>query len=164
MIISLIVAMDKNRGIGVDNKLPWHIPSDLKRFKQLTMGHHIMVGRKTYETIGKPLPGREMIVVSRQKDYVAEGCIVVSSIKQAIHEAEDHHEEELFVIGGGEIFHQVFDMADKIYLTNVHAEVEASVYFPKIDPGSWKLITIHDPDQLENDQYMSDFQILIRKH
>jgi dihydrofolate reductase len=164
LIISLIVAMDKNRGIGVDNKLPWHIPSDLKRFKQLTMGHHIMVGRKTYETIGKPLPGREMIVVTRQKDYVAEGCIVVSSIKQAIQEAEDHHEEELFVIGGGEIFLQVFDMADKIYLTNVHAEVEASVYFPIIDPGSWELITIHDPDQLENDQYVSDFQILIRKH
>jgi dihydrofolate reductase len=164
LIISLIAAMDTNRGIGIDNKLPWHLPSDLKRFKRLTMGHHLMMGRKTYETIGKPLPGRVMIIVTRQKGYQAEGCIVVNSIQQAIKEAENQHEDELFVIGGGEIFQQVFGIADKIYLTNIHAEVEVSVYFPEIDPGAWNLITKHDPEQLVNDQYASDFQILIRKH
>lgn len=164
MIISLIAAMDKNRGIGKNNTLPWHLPSDLKRFKRLTMGHHLMMGRKTYETIGKPLPGRVMIIVTRQKGYHAEGCIVVNSIQQAIIEAENHQEEELFVIGGGEIFRQIIDRADKIYLTNVHAEVDAYVYFPEIDPSAWELITKHDPEQLENDQYSSDFQVLIRKH
>jgi dihydrofolate reductase len=164
LIISLIAAMDKNRGIGKNNKLPWHLPSDLKRFKRLTMGHYLMMGRKTYETIGKPLPGRVMIIVTRQKGYLAEGCTVVNSIQQAITEAENHHEEELFVIGGAEIFQQVLDIADKIYLTNVHAEIDASVYFPEIDPGAWELITKHDPEQLENDQYASDFQVLIRKH
>jgi dihydrofolate reductase len=164
LIISLIVAMDYNRGIGIDNKLPWHLPSDLKRFKRLTMGHHLMMGRKTYETIGKPLPGRVMIIVTRQKGYHSEGCVVVNSIQQAIKEAEDHHEEELFVIGGADIFQQVFEVADKIYLTNVHANVNASVYFPEVDPGCWELITKHDPEQMENDQYPSDFQVLIRKH
>jgi dihydrofolate reductase len=164
LIISLIVAMDKNRGIGKNNKIPWHLPSDLKRFKRLTMGHYLMMGRKTYETIGKPLPGRVMLIVTRQKGYRAEGCIVVNSIQQAIKEAEDQHEDELFVIGGGEIFRQVFDIAEKIYLTNVHAEIDASVHFPEIDPGAWELFTKHDPEQLENDQYASDFQVLIRKH
>ena len=128
------------------------------------MGHYLVMGRKTYETIGKPLPGRVMIVVTRQKDYVAEGCIVVNSIKKAISIAVDHHEEELFIIGGGEIFQQVFDIADKIYLTNVHAEVAANIYFPEFEPGSWELITKQLPEQLEKDQYITDFQILIRKY
>jgi dihydrofolate reductase len=164
LIISLVVAMDKNRGIGRENQLPWKLPSDLKRFKKLTMGHHLVMGRKTYETIGRPLPGRVMIVVTRQKDYVAEGCIVVNSIKKAISIAEDRHEEELFVIGGGEIFQQIFNIADKIYLTNVHAEVKAKIYFPEVDPGSWELITKQMPEQPDQDQYTTDFQILIRKH
>ena len=164
MIISLIVAMDKNRGIGLDNQLPWRLPSDLKRFKNLTMGHHLVMGRKTYETIGKPLPGRIMIILTHSKDYKVHGCIVVDSIEEAIKMAEDHQEEELFVIGGGEIFTQFFDLAEKIYLTNVHAETGASVYFPEIDPDTWEIVTEHEPKQPDLDQYESDFQILIRKH
>jgi dihydrofolate reductase len=162
--VSLIVAMDEKSGIGKDNQLPWHLPSDLKRFKILTMGHHLIMGRKTNETIGKPLPGRMMIVVTRQKEYFSEGCMVVNSLKEAIKLADDHHETEAFIIGGGEIFNQAIGLADKIYITTVHTDLETDVSFPKIDPNQWELIAIEDIPQNDKDEYKSDFRILIRKH
>src|SRR4030066_2251502 len=119
MIVSLIVAMDEKGGIGKQNQLPWHLPSDLKRFKSLTMGHHIVMGRKTYETIGKPLPGRTMVIITRRKAYHPTGCIVVNSILEATRFAETNHEDELFIIGGGEIFKKAIGLAKKIYLTTV---------------------------------------------
>lgn len=164
MIISLIVAMDERGGIGKDNRLPWHLPSDLKRFKRLTMGHYIVMGRKTYETIGRPLPGRVMVVITHQKNYHPKGCRAVNSLENAIKLAMDNHETEVFIIGGGEIFDQAISLADKIYLTKVQADVSADVVFPKIDSNSWEISSIDQTLRDEKDEYQSDFWILNRKH
>jgi dihydrofolate reductase len=164
VIVSLIVAMDETRGIGKHNRIPWHLPSDLKRFKKLTMGHHLVMGRITYETIGKPLTGRKMVVISHQKDYAAPGCQVVQSISQALRVAEDNHENEVFIIGGGEIFTQSVEIADKIYLTTVHAEVDADVKIPIIDYTQWEMIYREMMLQNDQDEYPSDFKIYVRKH
>jgi dihydrofolate reductase len=164
VIVSLIVAMDERGGIGKNNRLPWHLPSDLKRFKNLTMGHHLVMGRKTYETIGKPLPGRVMIVVTHQKDYFLEGCMVARSLRDAIKLAKDDHESEVFIIGGGEIFQQAIDLADKLYLTTVHVNVDADVSFPKINLIQWEQIKIDNIAQNNKDEYESDYKILVKKH
>lgn len=137
MIISLIVAMDENRAIGIQNHLPWHLPDDLKRFKTLTMGHHLIMGRKTYESIGQTLPGRITIIVTRQHDYQLNGCLVVNSLKEAIDLAIARHETEAFVVGGGQIFAQSIDLAHRIYLTLVHTTVTAEVYFPEWERNNW---------------------------
>jgi dihydrofolate reductase len=164
VIISLIVAMDEKGGIGKNNELPWHISSDLKRFKQLTLNHHIAMGRKTFQTIGKPLPGRVTIVISRQKDYKPDGCVVVNTLDAAIKLADEKKETELFIIGGGEIFSQSIDIADKIYLTIVHADIAGDIIFPKIDTSDWQVVLSESIRQEANDEYDSDFQILVRKH
>lgn len=163
MIISLIVAMDEKGGIGKNNRLPWHLSSDLKRFKAMTLGHHVLMGRKTYQAIGKLLPGRVMIVVTHRKGYHPEGCLVVNSLEAAIKVADDNHESELFIIGGGEIFDQTLDMADKIYLTSVHTKVDADVFFPKIDKSKWRLVSSEETAPEEKDEYGSDFKKFIRK-
>ncbi len=163
MIVSLIVAMDEQRGIGKNDDLPWHLPSDLQRFKRLTIGHYLVVGRKTYETIGKPLPGRKMVVVTHQLDYRAPGCQVVQSIDEALNVARDDDESEVFIIGGGDIFEQSVDIADKIYVTTVHADVHADVKFPYFNPDEWMVVGT-DPLLHDNrDEYLSDFRILVRK-
>lgn len=164
MIASLIVAMDEKGGIGKGNRLPWYLPSDLKRFKKLTMGHHLVMGRKTYETIGKSLPGRVMIVVTHQKDYFPKDCMIVNSLEAAIKLAQDNHESEVFIIGGGQIFHQAIGLADRIYLTTIHTDVDADVLFPKIDLNQWELTESEGSSQYEKDDYESDFKILKRKH
>jgi dihydrofolate reductase len=156
--------MDERGGIGKGDRLPWHLPSDLKRFKQLTMGHHIVMGRKTYETIGRLLPGRVMIVVTHQNDYIAGGCVVINSLSAAIDLAEADHERELFIIGGGEIFRQAIDLADKIYLTTVHTVVDADVFFPKFELGEWEILKSDKITQNESDEYSSDFKILHKMH
>ena len=161
MIISLIVAMDEKGGIGKDNQLPWHLRSDLKRFKSLTMGHYLVMGRKTYETIGKPLPGRKMIVVTNNTAYHPNGCFIAKSIKEAIQFAESNDEPEVFIIGGGEIFKQSIDIANKMYITNIHAQVDADVFFPAIDFSSWKLIWSEVIIREEKDSFESDFKIYI---
>jgi dihydrofolate reductase len=137
MRISLIVAMDENRGIGNDNRLPWRLPSDLKRFKALTMGHHLIMGRKTLESIGKILPGRTSIVLSRQSNYQPDGCLVASSLKDALAIAQDHGEDEVFIIGGGEIFASAVPQADRIYLTLVHATFPCDTFFPDFPMEDW---------------------------
>lgn len=129
-MIAIIAAVSENGVIGVDNKLPWYIPDDLKRFKRLTNGNTVIMGRKTYESIGKPLPGRVNIVVSRNKDLQIPGCLVVNSIVQAIKKAGK--DKDVFIIGGGEIYNSGFIYADKIYLTKVHQEVEGDTTFPEI--------------------------------
>jgi dihydrofolate reductase len=156
--------MDEKGGIGKNNQLPWHLPSDLKRFKNLTMGHHLVMGRKTYETIGKPLNGRVMIVVTHQKGYSPEDCLVVNSLEAAIKLSESNHEKELFIIGGGVIFTQAIDLVDKIYLTTIHTDVDADVCFPKIDLDQWELIAEEDIMKNETDEFESDFKIFIRKY
>ena len=164
MIVSLIVAMDLLGGIGKDNRLPWHLHSDLKRFKSLTMGHHMVMGRKTYETIGKPLPGRTMVIITRRKAYHPKGCIVVNSIEEATRFAETNHEDEVFIIGGGEIFKQAIGLGKKIYLTTVHTETGADVFFPRIDWVDWSLVWSEDIPQDEKDEFASDFKIFERCH
>lgn len=162
MIVSIIVAMDEQRGIGAGNRLPWHLSSDLKRFKSLTMGHHILMGRKTYESIGRALPGRTMIVISRRKYYQPEGVLMVGSLDQGLELAETRGEVQAFVIGGGEIFTQALPIADRIYLTVVQTVAECDVYFPEIDMGEWRVSTEISVPMEEKDDYPSNFKILDR--
>jgi dihydrofolate reductase len=146
-MLSLIVAMDRNRVIGLDNKLPWHLPADLKRFKELTTGHHVVMGRKTFESIGKPLPGRTNVVVTRQHDYKADGIKVVHSLDAAIWLTRG--DPEPFIIGGGELYKEALKYVDKLYVTEVDTHVErGDAHFPELDPGQWKLVEklTHDPD------------------
>ena len=132
----LIVAMAKNRVIGINNTLPWHLPADLKHFKALTMGHHIVMGRKTYESIGKPLPGRTSVVVTRNANYAPPGVIVVNSLEAAISACGD--DEEIFVIGGAELYRQSITLADRIYLTEIDADISGDAHFTELDRKLWK--------------------------
>ena len=132
MIISIIAAMAENRVIGINGRLPWHLPTDLARFRELTMGHPVIMGRKTFETIGKPLPGRTNVVVSRQQDYHCENCIVASNLNEALASVRDA--PEIFICGGGEIYRLALPMADRIYLTTVHENSIGDTTFPEIPP------------------------------
>lgn len=133
MIISIIVAKARNNAIGKDNKLLWHIPEDLKRFKALTMSHPIIMGRKTFESIGRPLPGRHNIVISR--DFKHDGVEVAPSLDDAILMCRD--EEEIFITGGGQVYRQAMELADKLYITDVDLEPDADTFFPEIDGSRW---------------------------
>ncbi len=154
--------MDQRRGIGLNGYLPWHLSSDLKRFKLLTMGHTLIMGRKTYESIGRPLPGREMIVVSRNPAYRVERCLVMLSLNQALEYAQNKNDEEVFIIGGGEIFRQALPRANRIYLTLVQAETPADTYFPKIDLDDWVEISSLSVSASEGDDYDHTFSVLER--
>ena len=133
--VSLIVAMARNRVIGINNTLPWHLPADLKHFKALTMGHHIVMGRKTYESIGKPLPGRTSVVVTRNADYSVPSVVAVNSLEAAI--AACGNDEEIFVIGGAELYSQVINLADRIYLTEIDANISGDAHFAEFDRMAW---------------------------
>lgn len=134
---TIVVAMGEKNEIGFENQLLWHLPKDLKHFKDLTSGHPIIMGRKTYESIGKPLPNRTNIVVSRKKDWFEEGILIVGSLKEALKFAKKI-DEEVFVIGGGNIYEQTMDLVDKLEVTLVKADLEADTFFPKIDEKIWK--------------------------
>jgi dihydrofolate reductase len=136
--VSIIVAMAKNRVIGADNKLPWHLSADLKRFKALTMGHHIIMGRKTFESIGRILPGRTSVVVTRNPALRADGVVVVNDMESAL--AKCTGDTEAFVIGGEGIFQSALPLADRIYLTEIDKHFEGDVHFPAIDMQDWRLI------------------------
>lgn len=150
MRISLIVAVSENNIIGRDNALPWNLPDDLKFFRKKTEGHPIILGRKNYEAIGRALPNRRNIVVSRQTDLHIEGCDVVSSVEAAIDLAKETEDEEIFIIGGGEIYRLAFPLSDRVYLTRVHAEVEGDVTFPELSDEDWKEVerARHPADEL----------------
>jgi len=163
VIISLIVAMDERRGIGVDGHLPWHLSADLKRFKSITMGHHMIMGRKTYESIGRPLPGRISIVVSHDLTFQPEGCMVARSLETALEFARLGNEDEVFIIGGGDLFDQAIEIADRIYHTKVHASLKADVFFPEYDLKDWKETEPLFVDADEKNEYPSTFSILERK-
>lgn len=161
MIVSIIAAMDRKRGIGVDNKLPWRLSADLKRFRELTMGHHIIIGRKTFESIGRPLPGRRMIVVTRDSNYKAEGCDLAHSLEDAIDLARERGESEAFICGGAEIYAQSIDVADRMYLTFVDAEVAADTFFPEFDEREWgERERFYQPAD-EKNQYPFTFKLLV---
>lgn len=129
-LISLIAAIDESRAIGKDNKLIWDLPSDLKRFKQITSGHPIIIGRKTFESIGRPLPNRTNIVITRDPGYSPAGCLVAHSLDEALEKARDVEQTEIFIIGGGQIFEQAIGRADKLYLTVVQGAHDADSFFP----------------------------------
>jgi dihydrofolate reductase len=136
MKISLIVAMASNRAIGLNNQMPWHLSADLKRFKQITMGHPIIMGRKTFEAIGKPLPGRTNIIVSRNVSYQQEGCVVVDSIEAAINHG-CRLGEEVFVIGGATLYTVTLPIADNLYITHINQDFEGDTFFPEFSKADW---------------------------
>ena len=141
MIISQIAAMSRNRVIGKNNKLPWHMPDDLAYFFRLTRRHHIIMGRRNFEANGKALPNRLNIVVTRNTNFIAPGCIVVSSIKDALKYSESKGASKVFIVGGGEIYQASLDITDKIYLTIIDTNIEGDVFFPELNMDHWRVIS-----------------------
>ncbi len=162
MIISLIVAMDEKRGIGKNNQLPWSLSDDLKRFKALTMGHHIIMGRKTYESIARLLPGRTMVIVTRNPEYDVVGALVTNSLPMALEIAEKSNESEVFIVGGAEIFAETLPLADRIYLTLVHSNVDADVFFPEFDHDDWIGKETSFVDANDKNEYPMSFIDLVK--
>ena len=160
-MITVIAAVAENNALGKENQLLWHLPDDFKRFKTLTSGHFIIMGRKTFESFPKPLPNRTHVIISRQANYQPEGCIVVNSLEQAIEACPKT--EEVFIIGGGEIYRQSIAVADKLDLTKVHATFEADTHFPEIDLSQWQLIFEEHHPKDERHDYAFTFQTFTRK-
>lgn len=148
MIVSAIVATARHNVIGKDNQTPWHLSADLSYFKKVTMGHHLIMGRNCFESIGRPLPKRTNIVVTRNPLFAANGVLVAHTVEEALGLAFDGGEDEVFVIGGGEIYRETADLWDRIYLTEIDLETDGDVYFPKISPTEWREIwsETHSPN------------------
>ncbi len=144
--LSLIVAMASNRTIGIDNTLPWRIPEDMRHFKALTMGHHLIMGRKTYDSIGKPLSGRTTVVVTRNRDKDIPGCIVAHSLAEAIAACAN---DEIFVVGGAEIYTQALPLADTLYVTEIQQDVDGDAHFPEFDRNVWRELAREKHSQTE---------------
>lgn len=153
MELSIIVAMDRNRVIGNNDSLPWHISADLKHFKKITMGKPIVMGRKTHESIGRPLPGRENIIITRDRSYQAEGCTVLNSIDDIFEYCKGV--EEVMITGGSEIYKHTLDQTARLYLTEVHAEVEGDTFFPELDRKEWQEVSreTHAADEKNDFDY-----------
>jgi dihydrofolate reductase len=149
--ISIIAAVAKNRAIGKDNKLLWHISEDLQRFKKITSGHPMIMGQKTFESLGKPLPNRTNIILTLDKSYQALGCIIAHSIEEAVKIASEKDKEEIFFIGGGSVYSQAIKFADKLYLTLVEGEYDADTFFP--DYSEFKKITFEEPHESAGYRY-----------
>jgi dihydrofolate reductase len=160
-MVILIAAVAENNALGKDNQLLWHLPDDFRRFKQLTTGHHIIMGRKTFESFPKPLPNRTHVVITRQKNYHPEGCLVADSIEKALEISPK--DEDVFVIGGGEIYNLALPLADKVDVTKVHTTLDADTFFPAIDPKIWKLDSADFHSKDEKHLYDFTFQTFIRK-
>ena len=160
-MITLIAAVAQNNGLGKDNQLLWHLPDDFKRFKIITSGHYIIMGRKTFESFPKPLPNRTHVIITRQKNYNSEGCIVVNSLDEAIQSCPKN--EAIFIIGGGEIYKQSIAIADKIDITRVHNSFEADTFFPEIEIEKWQLIFEEFHSKDERHDFDFTFQTYVRK-
>jgi len=160
MRISLIVAMDRRGVIGKDGDLPWHLSDDLKRFKQITMGKPIIMGRRTCESIDCPLPGRENVILTRDPDYMQKGCTVLHSCECVL--ARFHDEQEIMIMGGADLFKQFLDKAHRIYLTEVHTELEGDTHFPEFDREAWEEIERYDFKADEKNEYDYSFVVLER--
>lgn len=147
MKICLIVAFDENRLIGNNNTLPWHLPADLKHFKQITMGHHMIMGRKTFDSIGKPLPGRTSIIITRKNNLTIEGCIVVNTLNEALKKCEG--QEEVFIIGGAQIFECTLPLATDLFITQIHHSFEGDTFFPEVPESYWEEVSRvkNEPDE-----------------
>ena len=162
MLVSAIVAAARNRVIGKDNQIPWYLSSDLKYFKRMTLGHHIIMGRKSFESIGRPLPKRTNIIITRDPYYVASGCLVARSLTEALSMAADNEETEVFIIGGGQIYNLSLDQLDKIYLTEVDAEPEGDVYFPDFKVEEWTLLSSESHPADEKNDHAYTFKVYER--
>ena len=163
MIISIIAAMDEQGGIGLENQIPWHLPADLTRFKKLTMGHHLVAGRKTFQSIGSALPGRQMVVLTRNPEFEARDCLKAGSLNEAISMAEEAEENELFIIGGAEVFEEAFPIADHLYLTLVHTDAGADTFFPEFDRSNWSPVCEQDIPADEKNSLATMFKHLVKK-
>ena len=163
MIISLLLAADENNVIGKDNQLPWRLPNDLKYFKNLTWGMPVLMGRKTFESLGKPLPGRKNIVITRNKDWKNEAVAVVHSTEEAIHIAQESDIKEIFIIGGAEIFNSVLPQANRIYLTRIHHQFEGDAFFPELNKNEWQVTSQKFCTVDEKNAYPHTFQVWERK-
>jgi dihydrofolate reductase len=163
LIISLLVAASENNVIGKNNALPWTLPSDLKYFKNQTWGMPVVLGRKTFQSLGKPLKGRKTIIVTRNKNWHAEGADVVYDLKDAIKKATDYGAKEVFVIGGAEIFRQSISEASRIYITRIHHQFEGDTYFPEIDKEQWNLVKNIFQHADGRNAYSHSFQVWERK-
>ncbi len=159
MIISFVVAAATNNAIGIKGKLPWQLPKDLKHFKNVTWGMPVVMGRKTFESLGAVLPGRKNIVITRQPGWTKEGVAVVKNFEDAFFLAKETDAKEVMVIGGGEIFKALFDKARRIYLTRVEAKPEADTFFPVIDPHHWWLVSQKNNEADEKNAYNYSFQV-----
>lgn len=160
-MLSIIVALSENNVIGRDNGLPWRLSADLKRLKSLTMGHHIIMGRKTWESLGKPLPGRVNVVITHDKNFSAQGAVVTHSLNDALEKAKD--DPEAFIFGGGTIFKEALHMVNKIYLTRVHTEIDGDTYFPELKKSEWTETESVNFTADEKNQFDYSFVTLIRK-
>jgi dihydrofolate reductase len=161
-MISHIVAMDQNRVIGKDNRLPWHLPADLAYFKKVTMGHAIVMGRKTFESIGRPLPGRENLIVTRNRSFQLEGCKVLHSIEEVKQFAEKRN-DEVFVIGGAELFQATLPFADRLYITKIEASFPGDTFYPAFDESEWQLVSYTKGIKDEKNPYDYAFIVYERK-
>ena len=157
MTLSLIVAASRNNVIGSEGGLPWHLPDDLGHFKRLTTGKPVIMGRRTFESIGRPLPDRRNIVMTRQADYAAKGCEVVSSVDEAL--SLVHGTDEAMIIGGGQVYRDFLPHADRIYLTRVQAEVDGDTHFPEIDQAAWQLV--RSQHHAADDRHACEFDLLV---
>jgi dihydrofolate reductase len=157
---TIIAAIGQNNELGKDNNLIWHLPADLKRFKKLTTGHHIIMGRKTFESIGIPLPNRTTVIITRDKNYKAQGCIVVNSLKEALDVAKK--DPNPYIIGGADIYNQALKYVNKLEITHVHNEFDADVFFPKIDLTIWKEINREFHKKDEKNEYDYSFVSYIK--
>jgi len=154
--ISLIWAMDKNRLIGKDNQMPWHLPAELAYFRKVTTGHPVLMGRRTYESIGKPLPNRTNVILTRNEEYKPEGCIVIHSIEEAL---ERFGGQLLFIIGGAQIYRQFLPYAEKLYVTLIDHEFAGDEYFPELDWENWRQISVEPGITDERNPYSYSFQV-----
>ena len=160
-MIIIIAAIANNNALGKNNELIWHLPADLIRFKKTTLNHYVIMGRKTFESLNKPLPNRTNVVVTRNKSYKAEGCIVVHSLKEAL--AVSKNEENVFILGGAKIYEQAIKFADKLDLTLVHDTFEADAFFPEIDKTVWKETSRQDLKADEKNKYNYSFVTYTKK-
>ena len=163
MLVSCIVATAHNNVIGKNNDIPWYLPADLKYFKRTTLGHHIIMGKNCYNSIGKPLPKRTNIILTRDPYYISSNCLVAHSIEEGLSMAFDNGEEEAFIIGGGQIYQQSQDYWDKLYLTRVHLEIDGDVFFPEMDMDQWELLSRKDHVKDSKNEYDYSFLVYQRK-
>lgn len=161
--LSAIVAMAENRVIGNGNKMPWHLPADLKHFKAVTNGHPVLMGRKTFESIGKPLPNRTNMIITRDRQYSAQDCLIVNDISTALSMAQEIDQNEIFVIGGAEIYKQLLPKVQRLYLTKIHHLFVGDTHFPELNMSEWHEVLREDHEPDDKNAYAYSFITLERK-